>query len=654
MANMNLTRNSDLKIGVQVIDELDSGQRQFIVSDINKYMIVITAESGPVDQIVHIDSEAQFVDIFGHHEDGSYGRYFAHVMYGMNDKIGQKGPSTLVVRVCGPAKAKAYVDLPDANGTPTLRVQDKYCRDGQHIQAKITAGRITKTIEDAGAAPVLTKIASGGSITAGTYEIGYTWFNDNGETLMSETASTTTTGDTSKITVTAPNPVPNGAAGIKVYVKVATSMRLAGTSTIGQNTLTLSSIPVGGADEEPLSNTATLPTFNVLIWRDGIKRNIWFGDLTMDAACLAQFNKEHPDVDLIDLNSNSTPPDNLPAVMTSSLWLTGGATDNANVDKTHIIGTITNGVKTGLKLFDDDTLGPGSIAAPGWAEAEVRQELVSNAEKYHRIAYCDNGVSDAPETMKSWALSGEIDSPFAVAPYPWCAWTNPDHVIGYGDERMWMPLSVQMMAADYKGAHNYSSVFRPGAGADFKLYACPPATDAQPIGGLKYKLSAEEATELGDQYGICTAQEKHFIGPVIYDCVVKNFQGNYKFIPETKVECAIYYDFLEGFERSNFVFSLVNQFTSSDNTSDFFSNIKRFSEDIMTNLHSQGAFTGVQNGQIVAHSSRAFSVKCDGDNNTLQALSQGIVRMDVFYHPLTIARKIEIVLHQRHLTQELR
>ena len=126
MANMNLTRNSDLKIGVQVIDELDSGQRQFIVSDINKYMIVVTAESGPAEQIVHIDSEAQYVDIFGHHQSGSYGRYFANVMYGMNDKIGQKGPSTLVVRVCGPAKAKAYVDLPDENGTPTLRVQDKY------------------------------------------------------------------------------------------------------------------------------------------------------------------------------------------------------------------------------------------------------------------------------------------------------------------------------------------------------------------------------------------------------------------------------------------------------------------------------------------------------------------------------------------------
>src|SRR5215469_2004703 len=65
-------------------------------------------------------------------------------------------------------------------------------------------------------APALATATTGGTILAGTYQVLITYVNGSGETIGSSSASITTTGATSTITVTAP-PQAGNATGYNSY-----------------------------------------------------------------------------------------------------------------------------------------------------------------------------------------------------------------------------------------------------------------------------------------------------------------------------------------------------------------------------------------------------------------------------------------------------
>jgi hypothetical protein len=99
------------------------------------------------------------------------------------------------------------------------------------VAATTSAARaIGGVVSDPTAAPVLTATGSGGALSAGTYHVGYTFYNGAGESKVSPSASITiTTGQT---IVLAAIPRPLGAVGIKIYV----------SSAVGSTTLALLSL----------------------------------------------------------------------------------------------------------------------------------------------------------------------------------------------------------------------------------------------------------------------------------------------------------------------------------------------------------------------------------------------------------------------------
>lgn len=90
----------------------------------------------------------------------------------------------------------------------------------------ITSGQPTLTtagVANPTTAPTLATATTGGTVAAGTYQVVVTYVSATGETVASSSASITTTGSTSTITVTTPaaNGVPGGATGWNAYITAA-------------------------------------------------------------------------------------------------------------------------------------------------------------------------------------------------------------------------------------------------------------------------------------------------------------------------------------------------------------------------------------------------------------------------------------------------
>lgn len=134
--------------------------------------------------------------------------------------------------------------------------------------AVFTVNDVGKTVGVVGAgllappaAPTLSQSASGGTILAGTYQVIITYVNANGETVGSASASITTTGSTSQITISSPSGLQN-ATGWYAYVTQAggntyTRQQALGSPTPIATNLVLTAPPTSTGANPPLSNTAT-------------------------------------------------------------------------------------------------------------------------------------------------------------------------------------------------------------------------------------------------------------------------------------------------------------------------------------------------------------------------------------------------------------
>jgi hypothetical protein len=141
------------------------------------------------------------------------------------------GGSGVTVAACGNWTTVAD-DLPlsglDARyGQTSVFLPENYgCQgNGQLISdaaiTSSTAALTTAGVVNASTAPTLATATTGGTVLAGTYQLKYTFVTETGETLASASASITTTGSLSTITLTSPGAVPGGAVGFHVYCTAA-------------------------------------------------------------------------------------------------------------------------------------------------------------------------------------------------------------------------------------------------------------------------------------------------------------------------------------------------------------------------------------------------------------------------------------------------
>lgn len=116
-------------------------------------------------------------------------------------------------------------------------------------------------------------------------------------------------------------------------------------------------------------------------------------------------------VRVADLGSASTAPDNMPALTAEPVTLSAGADDRAAITSTRIVDA--------LDVFGAD-LGPGAVAAPGYAVGLVGEGILEHAKTHRRIGLLAPalGATPAEVTAAADALIG-ADSEHAGLFYPW-------------------------------------------------------------------------------------------------------------------------------------------------------------------------------------------------------------------------------------------
>lgn len=105
--------------------------------------------------------------------------------------------------------------------------------------------------------PVISTATTGGTVTAGTYQVVISYVTSTGEQAPSASASVTTSGGTSTMTIASPPPEA-GVTGWYAYVTQSGGSvysRQGGVNTIGQS-LTLTTQPVGGGATPPTGSGA--------------------------------------------------------------------------------------------------------------------------------------------------------------------------------------------------------------------------------------------------------------------------------------------------------------------------------------------------------------------------------------------------------------
>lgn len=124
------------------------------------------------------------------------------------------------------------------------------------------------------AAPTLSTAGTGGTVLAGVYIVGFTWVNANGETTLSPTASITTSGTTSTITVTVPT-LPSGATAAAVYVSQANGTALTRQGQTATTTFTLTAPPTTSGAAANTSNLTGTRSYDDLDFSSVIVDNYY-------------------------------------------------------------------------------------------------------------------------------------------------------------------------------------------------------------------------------------------------------------------------------------------------------------------------------------------------------------------------------------------
>ncbi len=135
-----------------------------------------------------------------------------------------------------------------------------------------------------------------------------------------------------------------------------------------------------------------------------------------DAAAVLNTSAVAHLVEVTDLNSGSTPPDDNPEPL-SATALSVGYDGDALSDSDYV---------SALSSFAYD-LGPGAVAIPGQSGATVWSGLLDHAAENNRIALCAFDASDTPSVAKTSIASMYSDpsADFAGFYYPWVKIPDP-------------------------------------------------------------------------------------------------------------------------------------------------------------------------------------------------------------------------------------
>ena len=344
-----------------------------------------------------------------------------------------------------------------------------------------------------------------------------------------------------------------------------------------------------------------------------------FDDVTLAAGSLADVNAKSKLVNLVNLNSATAAPNNLPAVAAVSA-LTAGDGDFANLSATQVV--------TAIGAFADTNLGGGQIAAPGFTASGVYAALKAHAELYQRLAIVDPALGNDVAEMLAVDTSAYRSSHVALY-YPWIQMLD---LGGTGVKRFYPP-SIFAIGACAQVDRTIGTHKAPANISVPNAIDVERNTDGTPM----FSDSARAALNAKQINVIAPIQNE---GIKIYGARLLYAAGEtrVRFVHERRMLNLIYFTAKIGFSWA--VFQVV------DGQGRLFRDLKASGGNFLRSLWRAGALYG-------STEQEAFVVTADSSNNPPEDLELGKVNVQIGVKLSPTAEQVIVSIDSVPLSQDL-
>jgi|CXWL01.1.fsa_nt_gi phage tail sheath protein FI len=342
-----------------------------------------------------------------------------------------------------------------------------------------------------------------------------------------------------------------------------------------------------------------------------------FDNVTLDADSLLFVNERSKLVDLVDLDSVTAAPGNLPDNLVATALATG-TDDFAGLDQTEYVA--------GLAAFADSNLGTGQVAVPGITHSTVYAALKTHAELYQRLAILDAALGNDVAEMLAVDTSAYRSSHVALY-YPWQQMLD---MAGSGAKKFYPP-SIFALGACAKVDRTVGVHKAPANIPAYGVIDVERNTDGTP-------MFSDNARALLSEKQINVIAPIQNEGIKIYDAKVLYPTGETRVrtLHERRVLNLLFYSLKLGLSWA--VFEPVS--------GKLFRSLKSSASNFCRNLWNAGAFYGKTEAD-------AFLVTCDESNNPPESLELGIVKIQVSVKISPAAERIIVNIDNVPLSQDL-
>lgn len=344
-----------------------------------------------------------------------------------------------------------------------------------------------------------------------------------------------------------------------------------------------------------------------------------FDNVTLANADLTDINQKSKLVNVVNLNSATVAPNNLPAVAAAAS-LTSNTDDVGNITATQYVNS--------LNAFTDINLGGGQVAIPGLTASSVLVALKSHAETYKRLAILDAPFGNDVSTMLGVDTT-TYRSNSAALYYPWIKANKFDG----SDATKYYPPSIAALGACAAVDRNEG-------------VQKAPANIVVPF-AIDVERNSDGTVMLNDNArGSLAAKQINVIAPIanegikIYDAQLLYPSGEtrLKFVHERRVVNLVYFSAKLGYGWA------VHQ--TVDPQGRYFRDLRTSGKNFLRSLYNAGALYGKTEDE-------AFVVTADESNNPQEELALGRVHVAMGIKISPTAQMVIINIDNVPLGQDL-
>jgi hypothetical protein len=370
-----------------------------------------------------------------------------------------------------------------------------------------------------------------------------------------------------------------------------------------------------------IADGSTVNTFRLIATSAFLGSREVYDNLTLAAADLTVVNQRSQLVKLTNLNSATAAPNNIPRVLASAV-LAGGSDDFAGIDDGDLVGIDSEGTRTGLQVFNDENLGTGQVAVPGYSTDAIHTALAAHAGRNYRLALLDTNVGMSYDEVSTVAVSSN-----AAIYWPW----------------------VECLAFDGSGVNRHypPSGFVAGACArvDREIGTHKAPANIQIPGAINVETLLDGKPQVDDNVrALLNAKNINVIAPIggagvrIYGGRVLTPDARVQFVHEARMLNLCYHSAKKAYAWA--VFAAV------DGTGRLFRDLAATGRNFLRGLWRDGALYGKSEEE-------AFIVVADESNNPQEDLANGVVRVQWGVKLSPTAERIEIAVDNAPLFQDL-